>query len=135
MTRGALVLLLSAASCAASGVDESAQEPEFPEPPPLTRLIESPRVAPPANDIPESKRIAWLESHRPKAHEVRVVVRERVVDRDAEPVRWERGYARCRDDCDWALPLAIGLGFWGGHWRHHHGWSWSIGWRHGWPCW
>ena len=100
--------------------------------PPPMGLIEGPSVAPPANDIPESQRRAWLDAQRPRVEPVHVE-REIVVDR--RPVRYERDYDRYdrydrRDG--WYLPLSLSLGYWGGSRRRHGGWG--LGWNSGW-CW
>lgn len=95
----------------------------------MTQLLDGPRVAPPANDIPESQRVAWLESHRPKAEPVPV---ERVVVREREPIWYERPRYAERDD--WYLPLTLSFGWWGGRWGRHHGrgWGWGLGWHDRW---
>src|SRR6185503_15637284 len=129
--RSFLVALLVLPACASQR-----QEPLVPLqrlPPPMTRLVLSPDEPPPADDVPESKRLAWLEANRPKPsvvtpvhHDEReVVIRER-------PIRiYEPAYERCDG---WWAPLSVGIGFFGGFHRHH-GWGWSVGWGRGWNCW
>ena len=83
------------------------------------KLIEGPSVAPPANDIPESKRREWIDAQRPKVVVVREPVRvERVVVRDVRAAAWEYD-----NRWAWSLPIAFGLGYWGGHHWHDHGYS------------
>ncbi len=112
---------LGAASCASTregpppGEGYSATKP--------MDLIEGPGVAPPANDIPESRRIAWLEAQRPRvAPAPQPTTRvERVYVR--EPARYVDEYRRWDD---WYVPISLSLGWWGGG-RRGRGWGWGIG--------
>jgi hypothetical protein len=94
-------------------------------------ILEGPTVAPPANDIPESQRRAWLDAQHPRAQRVREPVRvERVIVREREPER----HSHYDDRWAWAVPITFGLGYWAGHGHDHHsGWGWGVnwGWRGG----
>jgi hypothetical protein len=135
MSARTVVLVLLASSLAACAAPAAVAPPSVvydDGPPALSAgLFETPRVAPPVNDIPESKRREWLEAQRPKVVYVPQQVVERVVVR--EPVRYVRTYDRC-DDSYWAPRFSWSLGWWGG--RHHRrsGWGWGVGLRDGW-CW
>jgi hypothetical protein len=71
------------------------------------RLVETPAVKPPANDISEADRRAWFDANRPQSY---------YVPSQEEPVAEE---SSCYGDCHghgWGLglPLSIGLGYYGG---------------------
>jgi hypothetical protein len=119
-TKAATVLtLLTLAACSSTpSVPPGFHYASYPPP---MKLIEGPSVPPPANDIPESERIAWLDSHRPRSEPTRIVVREH------EPQRHDDGA-----DWGWAIPLTLSLGYWSGHGHDDHGWGWGVGWNSGW---
>lgn len=95
-------LVLAALAPAACAVQNSPPVMYRPAPSPM-RLVETPTVPPPAHDISEADRMAWLDAHRPQA--------SYVPSQDA-PV--EEDYSSCHD-CGhgWGigLPISIGLGY------------------------
>ena len=130
MSRRTLLSLLVVAPLAACASPASVPPPGTYDDGPrgMTTLVESPRVAPPADDIPESKRREWIDAQRPKVVHVPQPVVERVVVREREPVRYVRTYDR-RDD--WYVPFWWSVGWWGG--RHGHGGrNWGVGLRDRW---
>jgi hypothetical protein len=134
MTRFPLLLAVVLAGCASPRSDGPPPPRLADLPPPATRLVPSPAVCPPANDIPEAKRIAWFEAHKPPPASVPALEREEIVVHEHEPAcdpTWHETW------CGWSYaPIGIGLSFAGGHWRRHHGWGWSFGWHRGWDwCW
>jgi hypothetical protein len=67
------------------------------------RLVESPGVKPPANDISEADRRAWLDANRPQSY---------YVPSQEEPVADDCG--SCHDHCHggyFGLPIALGIGY------------------------
>jgi hypothetical protein len=101
---------------------------------PAMGLVPSPRVPPPPpDDLPESRRREWLEAQRPKRPVYRPVQVERVVVRERVPeYRPYDGWYDRR--AYWYSPLALSLGWWGGH-HGRHGWNWGLTWRDGLWCW
>ena len=122
-----LVALVTAAACTTTETVAPPGERSADRPPSMA-LIEGHGVAPPANDIPESQRRAWLDAQRPPVEDVRVE-REVIVER--RPVRYERDYDRDDRWEGWYLPVSLSLGYWGGS-HGHRGWSWGLGWNSGW---
>lgn len=123
----AALTILALAGCKSS-VQEVPPGFTYADRPQPMRLIEGPSVPPPANDISEQERLAWLDSYRPRSEPERV---ERVVVRDRRPARQER----CADrdwGWGWALPLTLSLGYWSGHGHDDHGWGWGVNWNSGW---
>jgi hypothetical protein len=107
-----LTLALGAAACSSPDVAPPSQV-FFPTKKPMS-LIEGPSVPPPANDIPESQRVAWFDAHRPPKpppppHVERVYVSEPVYHAH-DHHGWD----------DWYLPISLSLGYWSG-WGGHHG--------------
>ena len=109
MTHHAPLLLtaaLAAAGCASVDVAQPSQR-FFPTNAPMA-LVEGPSVPPPANDIPESNRVAWFAAHNPPPPP-RV---ERVVVHETAPVHYAREHER---NDDWVAPvsfvLGLGLGY------------------------
>ena len=104
-TSAALVVAvaLSSAACASA---QPVQMPVYTSAPAMFRLAEFPTVPPPANDIPESERRAWIEANRPQVAYV-----------PAQDQHAEDEYSSCHD-CGhgWGigLPISIGLGYYGG---------------------
>lgn len=117
-------VLLALAACTSSS-NEVPPGFSYAERPAPMKLIEGPSVPPPANDIPESDRLAWLDSYRPRSEPERVIVRDRGA------ARHERHHD---DDWNWlwALPLTFSLGYWSGHGHDDHGWGWGVSWNNGW---
>jgi hypothetical protein len=72
----------------------------LPPAPAAFRLVEVPAVPPPANDIPESERRAWIEANRPQAYYV--PSQEQPADESCSS-----GYG-CGG---WGIGLPISLGF------------------------
>jgi hypothetical protein len=97
-------------------------------------LIESPSVAPPQNDIPESQRRAWIEAQRPAPPPPPPRVERVYVSEPVHYVHDHRGWD------DWYLPISLSLGYWsgwgGGHHGHGHdhggGWGWGVSYNSSW---
>ncbi len=125
MSNSNLVLALSLVALAGCASSTPAVPPGFhyaAYPPPM-KLIEGPSAPPPANDISEADRIAWLDSHRPRSEPERIIIRE------SSPDRYE--HYDDGGDWGWAIPLTLSLGYRSGG-GCGGGWGWGLGWNSGW---
>lgn len=96
-----LALALVPAACASAKYEPIPVYGSLPLPPTF-RLIETPAVAPPANDIPESERRAWIEANRsPAAY----------VPAQDDPVADGSACGGGCHDHGWGFGLPISLGF------------------------
>jgi hypothetical protein len=99
----ALVLLaaLAPAACASAQNEPIAVHGSVPTPPAF-RLVESRGVPPPANDIPESERRAWIEANQP---------RDQYRPSQEEPVAESCSYDDGCHGHGWGIGLPISIGF------------------------